>query len=263
MGLEKSRILVLTQNRYDTVSYVLKHRCGFLTHSIFKERLNFLVKLMSVAVAADVVHSIDDLDEATECALICTLMKYFLSTVGCDDDTVHMRPALEIYVFGSNKRVLPFRGYFFINHTVSPVFECFYPFNVTAGGFGGSMIAGASGFNLVVITHALCEEGYDKEWSVRKSLGKMLRVRPSSLTLGGVNYRRMVLEATGGTNKRSNVLFDEICNKAIFLLLRLVRRDHSEEWFRDDLKIISNSLDHSTTIDIYFRGTVVCSLWTI
>ncbi|KAF3429259.1 hypothetical protein E2986_11914 [Frieseomelitta varia] len=49
--------------------------------------------------------------------------------------------------------MLPFRGYFFINHTVSPVFECFYLFNVTAGGFGGSMIAGATGFNLVVIMH--------------------------------------------------------------------------------------------------------------
>ena len=34
--------------------------------------MNFQVILMSVAVTADVVHNIDDLDEATECALICT-----------------------------------------------------------------------------------------------------------------------------------------------------------------------------------------------
>lgn len=33
---------------------------------------NFQVIVMSVAVTADVVHNIDDLDEATECALICT-----------------------------------------------------------------------------------------------------------------------------------------------------------------------------------------------
>ena len=58
---------------------------------------------------------------------------------------------LQIYVFGSNKRVLPFRGYFFINYTESPRF--FYLFNVTAASFGGSMIAGATGFNLVVIMH--------------------------------------------------------------------------------------------------------------
>ncbi|XP_043528726.1 uncharacterized protein LOC122538580 [Frieseomelitta varia] len=32
----------------------------------------FLVIVMSVAVTADVVHNIDNLDEATECALICT-----------------------------------------------------------------------------------------------------------------------------------------------------------------------------------------------
>ena len=58
-------------------------------------------------------------------------------------------------MLGSNDKMLPFRGYFFINHTVSPVFEFFYLFNVTAGGFGGSMIAGATGFNLVVIMHGL------------------------------------------------------------------------------------------------------------
>lgn len=49
--------------------------------------------------------------------------------------------------------MLPFRGYFFVNHTVSPLFECLYLFNVTAGGFGGSMIAGATSFNLIVIVH--------------------------------------------------------------------------------------------------------------
>ena len=32
----------------------------------------------------------------------------------------------------------------------------------------------------------------------------MLRVRPSSLTLGGVNYRRMVLEATRGYFHRNS-----------------------------------------------------------
>lgn len=58
----------------------------------------------------------------------------------------------QIYVAGKDK-VLPFRGYFFVNRTVSPIFECLYIFNVTAGGFGGSMIAGATSFNLVVIMH--------------------------------------------------------------------------------------------------------------
>ncbi|KAK1118303.1 hypothetical protein K0M31_015009 [Melipona bicolor] len=163
----------------------------------------FLVIVMSVAVTADVVHNIDNLDEATECALICTafylcvvrllvysshqedmlyvvntmrkdwvssshedraileertmfafrLVKYFISTVAATIVLFMFVPILEIYVLGSNEKMLPFRGYFFINHTVSPVFECFYLFNVTAGGFGGSMIAGATGFNLVVIMH--------------------------------------------------------------------------------------------------------------
>lgn len=56
-------------------------------------------------------------------------------------------------MLGVSDKVLPFRGYFLINQTVSPIFECLYLFNVTAGGFGGSMIAGATSFNLVVIMH--------------------------------------------------------------------------------------------------------------
>lgn len=49
--------------------------------------------------------------------------------------------------------MLPFRGYYFIDQSASPIFEWLYLLNVTAGGFAGSMIAGATSFNLVVITH--------------------------------------------------------------------------------------------------------------
>ncbi|XP_076287360.1 odorant receptor 13a-like [Lasioglossum baleicum] len=162
----------------------------------------FLVVVMSIALTADVIYNLSDLDEATECALICTafylcvvrllvytahqkdmlyvvntmredwtvssyedrmilsektmfayrLAKFFISTVAITIVIFMCVPLLEIYVAGNDK-ILPFRGYFYINHTVSPIFECFYVFNVTAGGFGGSMIAGATSFNLVVIMH--------------------------------------------------------------------------------------------------------------
>ncbi|XP_076666182.1 odorant receptor 13a isoform X2 [Andrena cerasifolii] len=162
----------------------------------------FLVVTMSIAVTADVIHNLNDLDEATECALICTafylcvvrlivytihqkdmlyvvntmkadwtrssyedrsilaekslfafrLAKYFISTVAVTIVIFMCAPILEIYLAGKTK-MLPFRGYFFVNQTVSPIFECLYLFNVTAGGFGGSMIAGATSFNLVVIMH--------------------------------------------------------------------------------------------------------------
>ncbi|XP_003705207.1 odorant receptor 13a [Megachile rotundata] len=163
----------------------------------------FLVVVMSLAVTADVVHNLDDLDEATECALICTafylcvvrltvytihqkdmlyvvntmkedwitssledrvvleektmfayrLAKYFISTVAITIILFMCVPLLEIYVLGASEKILPFRGYFFINQTISPIFEILYLFNVTAGGFGGSMIAGATSFNLIVIMH--------------------------------------------------------------------------------------------------------------
>ncbi|XP_050590058.1 odorant receptor 13a-like isoform X2 [Bombus affinis] len=188
----------------------------------------FLTVVMSFAVTADVVHNIDDLNEATECALICTafylcvvrllvyslhqkdmfyvvktmkedwilsshedrkilakktmfafrLAKYFISTVAMTIVLFMCIPFLEIYVFGNNERVLPFRGYFFINHTISPVFECLYFFNVTAGGFGGSMIAGATSFNLVVIMH-----GSGKFAVLRKRLEALSGEDPNSTAI--------------------------------------------------------------------------------
>ncbi|XP_068981854.1 odorant receptor 13a-like isoform X3 [Bombus flavifrons] len=187
-----------------------------------------LAVVMSIAVTADVVHNIDDLNEATECALICTafylcvvrllvyslhqkdmfyvvktmkedwilsshedriilakktmfafrLAKYFISTVAMTIVLFMCIPFLEIYAFGSNERVLPFRGYFFINHTISPVFECLYFFNVTAGGFGGSMIAGATSFNLVVIMH-----GSGKFAVLRKRLEALSGEDPNSTAI--------------------------------------------------------------------------------
>ncbi|XP_003491416.1 odorant receptor 13a-like isoform X2 [Bombus impatiens] len=188
----------------------------------------FLAVVMSIAVTADVVHNIDDLNEATECALICTafylcvvrllvyslhqkdmfyvvktmkedwilsshedrtilakktmfafrLAKYFISTVAMTIVLFMCIPFLEIYAFGSNERVLPFRGYFFVNHTISPVFECLYFFNVTAGGFGGSMIAGATSFNLVVIMH-----GSGKFAVLRKRLEALSGEDPNSTAI--------------------------------------------------------------------------------
>ncbi|XP_031774325.1 odorant receptor 13a-like isoform X1 [Apis florea] len=195
----------------------------------------FLVIVMSVAVTADVIHNIDDLDEATECALICTafylcvvrllvysfhqkdmlyvvntmrqdwisssdqdrlifaektmfafrLAKYFITTVAITIVMFMSVPILEIYVIGNSDKVLPFRGYFFINQTVSPVFEFLYLFNVTAGGFGGSMIAGATSFNLVVIIH-----GSGKFAALRKRMEALSGADPNSTSIMGDNVIR-------------------------------------------------------------------------
>lgn len=83
-------------------------------------------------------------------------------------------------MIGTNAKVLPFRGYFFINQSVSPVFECLYLFNVTAGGFGGSMIAGATSFNLVVIMH-----GSAKFAVLRKRLEALSSEDPNSTSILG------------------------------------------------------------------------------
>ncbi|KOX70431.1 hypothetical protein WN51_04834 [Melipona quadrifasciata] len=217
----------------------------------------FFLVMMSVAVTADVVHNIDNLDEATECALICTafylcvvrllvysshqedmlyvvntmrkdwvssshedraileertmfafrLVKYFISTVAVTIVLFMFVPILEIYVLGSNEKMLPFRGYFFINHTASPVFECFYLFNVTAGGFGGSMIAGATGFNLVVIMH-----GSGKFAVLRRRLEELNGEDPNSTAVMS-NY---MMEDKGRLMKYSTFLNSAILELFMF-----------------------------------------------
>ncbi|KAK2584228.1 hypothetical protein KPH14_006643 [Odynerus spinipes] len=163
----------------------------------------FMVLSMSVATTTDVINTIDDLDEATECALICTafylcilrltvyslhrkdmlyivetmqsdwvsasyddvlilrekciftfrLAKYFISTVAITILLFICAPFVEGIIHGTNARVLPFRGYFFVNHTISPIFEIVYTYNVVSGCFSATTIAGATGFNLVVVMH--------------------------------------------------------------------------------------------------------------
>lgn len=91
----------------------------------------------------------------------------------------------QIYVIGNSDKVLPFRGYFFINQTVSPIFEFLYLFNVTAGGFGGSMIAGATSFNLVVIIH-----GSGKFAVLRRRMEALNGADPNSAAIMGDNVIR-------------------------------------------------------------------------
>lgn len=49
---------------------------------------------MSVAVTADVIHNLNDLDEATECALICTA--FYLCLVRLLVYTVHQKDMLYV-----------------------------------------------------------------------------------------------------------------------------------------------------------------------
>ncbi|CAL7951030.1 unnamed protein product [Xylocopa violacea] len=108
-----------------------------------------------------------------------------------------------IYVIGVSDKVLPFRGYFFINQTMSPVFELLYIFNVTAGGFGGSMIAGATSFNLVVIMH-----GSAKFAVLRRRLETLSGEDPNSTSILGdcVIRHQKAIEYADALERIINVL---------------------------------------------------------
>ncbi|CAK9808753.1 Putative odorant receptor 92a [Anthophora plagiata] len=108
-----------------------------------------------------------------------------------------------IYVIGASDKVLPFRGYFFINQTVSPIFECLYLFNVTAGGFGGTMIASCTSFNLVVIMH-----GSAKFAVLRKRLESLSGKDPNSIIVMGdlVTRHQEAIEYADALERIINVL---------------------------------------------------------
>nr|AXM05151.1 odorant receptor [Campoletis chlorideae] len=159
--------------------------------------------IMTAAVSFDVTRHWNDMNEATECALIASafalsivrminysvhaddmryvldtmrkdwvesspedkivldekcrwtfkLAKQFIISVGLALGLFMLTPMIEIVVFHSEERILPFRGYFMKNQTSSPLYERLYVVNMVLGGLCGTTIAGATSFNLVSTMH--------------------------------------------------------------------------------------------------------------
>ncbi|KAL6256416.1 hypothetical protein P5V15_012529 [Pogonomyrmex californicus] len=87
-----------------------------------------------------------------KCHFAFRLSKIFISMVYGTVICFSCLPILEIFIQGG-QRILPFHGYFFINQTVSPVYECIYVFNVMGGFFAGGTICGATSFSLMATIH--------------------------------------------------------------------------------------------------------------
>ncbi|XP_043668364.1 odorant receptor 13a-like isoform X2 [Vespula pensylvanica] len=178
-------------------------RTAVILQNLHTVAMFLMVISLSTATTLEVINTIDDLNEATECALLCTafylcgfrltiyslyrkdmsyivetmktdwilgsyedililrdkclftfrLSKYFIFTVASTICLFICAPLIEGYIYDTTMRVLPFRGYFFVNHTISPFFEIIYTFNVVSGCFSATTIAAATSFNLVVIMH--------------------------------------------------------------------------------------------------------------
>ncbi|XP_012251775.2 odorant receptor 4-like [Athalia rosae] len=88
------------------------------------------------------------------CGSSYKLAKFFISSVVFTIIAFMAMPALEIVVLGSEERNLPFRGYFGIDASQSPIYELLYALEVSGGAIGGATIAGVTSFNLVTIMHA-------------------------------------------------------------------------------------------------------------
>ncbi|XP_047351725.1 odorant receptor 82a-like isoform X1 [Vespa velutina] len=178
-------------------------RTAVILKNLHTVAMFLMIISLSTATTIEVINNIDNLNEATECALLCTafylsgirltiyflyrkdmsyivetmrtdwilasyedililrdkclftfrLSKYFIFTVVSTIFLFICAPLVEGYIHDTTMRVLPFRGYFFVNHTISPFFEIIYTFNIVSGCFSATTIAGATSFNLVVVMH--------------------------------------------------------------------------------------------------------------
>ncbi|XP_043272510.1 odorant receptor 13a-like [Venturia canescens] len=90
---------------------------------------------------------------AQRCRWTFRLAKHFIVSVGLALGLFMLAPMIDILVFHSEERILPFRGYFMRNQTSSPLYERLYVVNVILGGLCGTTIAGATSFNLVSTMH--------------------------------------------------------------------------------------------------------------
>ncbi|XP_071650394.1 odorant receptor 10 isoform X1 [Temnothorax longispinosus] len=102
-----------------------------------------------------------------KCLFAFRLAKTFVIMVTATVTSMACISILEVYIL-EKERVLPYRGYFFFNQTISPAFEYIYIFNLIGGCFGGGTIIGATSFNLIAITH-----GSAKFAMLRKKLEAM------------------------------------------------------------------------------------------
>nr|AGG17934.1 olfactory receptor 1 [Microplitis mediator] len=119
----------------------------------------------------------DELTLKEKCLPIIKLAKFFIMTVFSTIGLFMVAPILEVKILGMEEKKLPFRGYFFENQTITPAYGGLYLLGVTAGGFGGSMIAGATTLNLILVMH-----GAAKFMVVRKNIESLKSNSENSIT---------------------------------------------------------------------------------
>ncbi|KAI4479671.1 hypothetical protein M0802_014361 [Mischocyttarus mexicanus] len=120
-------------------------------YSLHREDISYIIETMRndwiVASYEDILILKD------KCLFTFRLSKLFIFSVASTILIFICAPLIEGFIFNTNIRILPFRGYYIVNHTISPIFEILYTYNVISGCFSATTIAGATTFNLVIIMH--------------------------------------------------------------------------------------------------------------
>ncbi|XP_014218341.1 odorant receptor 82a-like [Copidosoma floridanum] len=91
-----------------------------------------------------------------KCRLAFKLAKFFIISVAMTILMFALMPIIEVKLADgeTGQSKLPFRGYYFFNHTTSPRYECTYFVNSVIGCFSSSTIAGGTSFCLIATIHA-------------------------------------------------------------------------------------------------------------
>ncbi|NP_001177711.1 odorant receptor 296 [Nasonia vitripennis] len=119
-----------------------------------------------------------------KCLFAFKLAKFFAISVTITCSAFILMPMLELKFVENAKRMLPYRGYFFFNHTVPGVYEYVYLVNSMLGVLGCSTIACATSFSLITSIHgaakfAIVQKDFERidqvTWNNSEIVGRCVR----------------------------------------------------------------------------------------
>ncbi|KYM96495.1 Kinesin-like protein KIF16B [Cyphomyrmex costatus] len=121
-----------------------------IIYTLFQKDMLFVIEIMRKDWTCSSYEDKVILKE--KCLFAFQLAKCFIIMVIVTVTFFAYIPIIETYILGKEK-IFPFRGYFYVNQSVTPIYECIYIFNVMGGFFAAGTIAGGTIFNFVAITH--------------------------------------------------------------------------------------------------------------
>ncbi|XP_043462011.1 uncharacterized protein LOC122498384 [Leptopilina heterotoma] len=88
-----------------------------------------------------------------KCKFSYKIVTIFIISVLLALSCLCLLPIRMFYFQDGDREKLPLRGYYYFNHTTSPIFECALVFNIFSAFFGSCTITSATGFTIISVIH--------------------------------------------------------------------------------------------------------------